>query len=608
MNRAAMQKTNLRHQSDKPLLQIADLGVSFPGVGEVVRDLGLALYPGEAFGIVGESGSGKSMLARAVMQLLPKPGKITSGRILFKGTDLANLKPGDMRRVRGSGIGMVFQEPMTSLNPSMTIGAQITEGLRTQGECSRQALAPRIHAMLERVRIADPEGCLKKYPHEFSGGMRQRILLASVLLMQPDLLIADEPTTALDAVIQKEVLEIMSEVTRDLGVALMLISHDLGAVGAYTERLMVMRKGELVEEGATSDILLRPQHPYTVALIEALPSREKSWRRDIPAASGPLVEVENLRVVFERKSFLPWAKPTCTEALKGVSLTVGRSETVAVVGESGSGKTTLGRAILRLIDHVEGDIRVAGEDVYALSAERLLALRRQMQIVFQDPYSSLDPRRRIGEIVSEGLRHVPDVTRAEYRDRARQALAEVDLSAEYLGRFPHQLSGGQRQRVCIARALIMKPKLIVADEPVSALDITVQAKILELMKRLQVDHGFAYLFISHDLGVVEQIADRVIVMQAGRIVEHGARDMIFDQPRHPYTRLLLKAVPDLHRSADASYRIGTRAYSQPTAAPDGMVFDWAEDGNDSGGAGGAARLIEVADGHFVSCRPGLAAS
>ncbi|CAH1658178.1 ABC transporter ATP-binding protein [Chelatococcus asaccharovorans] len=584
------------------LFSVEGLSIAFPGVGEVVRDISFSIGRGETVGVVGESGSGKSMLARAAMRLLPPQASIVRGRMMFEGQSLFDLSHRDMRAVRGAGIGMVFQEPMTSLNPALTIGSQIKEGLQAHGRMNGRKDSRRILDMLERVRIKEPQACLLKYPHEFSGGMRQRIMLASVLLMKPRLLIADEPTTALDAVIQREVLEIMAEITRDLGVAVMLISHDLGVVGAYTERLVVMQKGNMVEQGRTRDILFRPQHPYTQTLIGSLPSREKSWSRsqsDAVAEKAPLLEVDNLRVVFTRKAGLPFAPAITTDALRGVSLTISPGETVAVVGESGSGKTTLGRAILRLVNKSGGAIRIAGRDVQDLSSEALRHLRRTAQIVFQDPYSSLDPRRRIHEIVAEGLRGDPDVPRRDYRARAAAVLDEVDLPASFLDRFPHQLSGGQRQRVCIARALIMRPSLVIADEPVSALDITVQARILELMKRLQHQHGFAYLFISHDLGVVEQIADRVIVMQAGRVVEEGARDAIFDNPQHPYTRLLLQAVPDLHEVEPGAYEIRRRYYDDEPIAPQGMRFDWQD-------AGGQATLIEIGDRHRVSCVPAAA--
>lgn len=581
-----------------PLLSVEDLSIAFPGVGEVVRNISFTIGRGETVGIVGESGSGKSMLARAAMRLLPEQASITSGRMMFSDRALFDLSAREMRSVRGAGIGMVFQEPMTSLNPALTIGAQIEEGLRAHGRFGSDA-RERILSMLEQVRIKDPVGCLRKYPHEFSGGMRQRIMLASVLLMQPALLIADEPTTALDAVIQREVLEIMAEITRGLGVAVMLISHDLGVVGAYTERLVIMQKGNMVEQGRTSDILLKPAHPYTQTLIASLPSREKSWSRtsSMPVAGEtPLLEVDNLRVTFVRKSGMPFAPSIATDALRGVSLTIRPGETVAVVGESGSGKTTLGRAVLRLTEKSGGAIRIGGRDIHELSGGALRQLRRTAQVVFQDPYSSLDPRRRIHEIVSEGLRSEAGVSRQERHARAAAVLEEVDLPASFLDRFPHQLSGGQRQRVCIARALIMRPSLVIADEPVSALDITVQAKILDLMKQLQAEHGFAYLFISHDLGVVEQIADRVVVMQAGRVVEEGPRDAIFDRPQHPYTRLLLQAVPDLHEVAPGAYEIRSRHYNDQPVAPVGMMFDWDH-------AGGPARLVSVGDHHHVSCVP-----
>jgi peptide/nickel transport system ATP-binding protein len=522
---------------------------------EVVKGISFDVAPGEILGIVGESGSGKTLAARAIMALEPPAISRTAGAIRFDGQDLTQLSPGDLRRLRGARIGMVFQEPMTSLNPSMLIGRQLDEGLALHRKLSAEERRILILDMLRRVGIKDPEGALVSYPHQFSGGMRQRIMLASVMLLQPALLVADEPTTALDAVVQRDVLELMVELTQARGTAVLMISHDLSMVARYTDRVIVMCKGEIVEEGKTQDLLRQPKHPYTQKLLAAMPRRLPV--REIPPTATPIVEVRDLVVDYHgRQGF--FRKEAGKRALHGINLSIKPREVVALVGGSGSGKTTLGRAIAGLLSPSSGEIRYAGRSIVPPRSEGWTDYRLNCQMVFQDPYSSLDPRMTIGALVREALRQVPNMSAREKTERIHEALREVGLGEGYAERFPHELSGGQRQRVAIARAVVRRPAFVIADEPVSALDVTVRAQVLDLFADLQQRHGFSCLFISHDLGVVEQVADRVIVMQDGRVVEEGSRNAIFDRPQHPYTRQLLSAIPALETTAGGGVRLKWR--------------------------------------------------
>ena len=522
----------------QPTLAINNLSVRIGDSDRcVVRDLSLSLPPGGTLALVGESGSGKTMAARAVLGLLPSPLRVAQGsQILFEGTDLCQQPESALRRVRGARIGMVFQEPMVSLNPSMSIGEQMAEGMRLHTRLSRAEIRDRSLAMLERIRIPNPGACLSAYPHEFSGGMRQRIMLASVMLLRPALLIADEPTTALDTLVSREVLDLMIELTHENNTAVLLISHDLGMVARYMRDVVVMKDGAAVEQGTASSVLREPAHAYTRRLVDALPRRSATTARRTTGA--PLVSVHDLAITYPGRQRL-FSRSAPTEAMRGVSLTIREGETLALVGGSGSGKTTLGRALVGLVQPSAGQMRFRGQPLdWRMPAP---GLRQQIQMVFQDPYSSLDPRQRIGAIVAEPLRLEPDLSPAARRERTEEMLQAVGLDGSFMDRLPHQLSGGQRQRVAIARALVRKPAFVVADEPVSALDMTVQAQILRLIRELQDRMGFACLFVSHDLGAVEQVADRVAVMQAGRIVEEGTRDAIFDAPENPYTIALLEA-------------------------------------------------------------------
>uniref|UniRef100_UPI0040397055 ABC transporter ATP-binding protein n=1 Tax=Variovorax sp. BK018 TaxID=3450241 RepID=UPI0040397055 len=520
------------------LLQVSGLTLALVGGRTLVHGISFNIAPGEMIGIVGESGSGKTLAARSLIGLAPPAVHRTTGSIVFDGQEVTALSAGALRKLRGSRIGMVFQEPMTSLNPSMAIGRQLDEGLALHTTLSPTQRRARILEMLDRVRIQDPASALSAYPHRFSGGMRQRIMLASAMLLRPSLLIADEPTTALDAVVQREVMDLMVELTRDHGTAVLMISHDLPMVARYTDRMIVMHQGRIVETNRTAALVGAPQEDYTRKLLAAMPTRGPV--REIPQAA-PILEVDGLVLDFPASGGLLSKRPP-KRALKGIDLRIAPGEVVALVGGSGSGKTTLGRAIAGLLQPSGGRILFEGKGI-ARRSEGWARYRAQCQMVFQDPASSLDPRMTVSASIGEALTGMPGLAPAARRSRILEVLQEVSLPAEVASRYPHELSGGQRQRVAIARAVVRRPAFIVADEPVSALDVTVRAQILELFAQLQSRHGFSCLFISHDLAVVEQIADRVIVMRHGEIVEQGPRDEVFDRPRHDYTRELLAAAP-----------------------------------------------------------------
>ena len=531
----------LRHP-DAPLLRVQDLTLCLrTSQREVVRQVSFELQAGELVGIVGESGSGKTMVARAVVGLEPPAIARSGGWIEVQGRRLDQMTPAALRDVRGGVAGMVFQEPMTSLNPAMRIGHQLEEGLVRHRTLDAAARRTAIVDMLRRIGIADPQAALAAYPHEFSGGMRQRIMLASVMLLKPALLIADEPTTALDAVVQKEVIELMVSLARDHGTAVLMISHDLSMVARYTDRVIVMCQGEVVEHGRTEQLLRSPAHAYTRKLLSAMPRRLPARR---VADAEPVVRTEGLVVEYgSSPSLLKRGKGK--RALHGIDLSIRPGEIVAVVGGSGSGKTTLGRAIAGLLQPAGGRVLFDGQDIGAQRGADYRNYRHHCQMVFQDPFSSLDPRMTIGALVGEALRRFPGIPGAQRHTRVLESLEEVGLLPDHFDRYPHELSGGQRQRAAIARAIVRRPRFVIADEPVSALDMTVQAQILQLFSELQARHGFACLFISHDLAVVEQVADRVVVMESGRIVEQADRDTLFDRPQHPSTRRLLSAIPAL---------------------------------------------------------------
>lgn len=522
-----------------PMLSVRDLTITIgPGGKRIVDALNFDLASGDMIAIVGESGSGKTMAARSILGLLPQP-LVTApdSQILFKGNDITRVEPRALRKIRGAEIGMVFQEPMVSLNPAVTIGEQMAEGLRLHHKLGKAEIRDRSLAMLERIRIKEPGKCLAAYPHEFSGGMRQRIMLASVMLLKPRLLIADEPTTALDTLVQRDVLDLMVELTQANGTAVLLISHDLGMVSHYIPDVIVMSEGKAIESGPSSEVLHAPKHDYTRRLLDALPRRSAGGMRGGDCGK-PVLEVRNVVIDYPGRNRL-FSRTEAKRAVHGVDLTVRSGETLALVGASGSGKTTLGRAIVGLVRPTSGQITFLDAEGRRPADRR--ERHREMQIVFQDPYSSLDPRQRIADIIAEPLKLDRSMNAAARAKRVEEVFSEVGLSPDFGGRFPHQLSGGQRQRVAIARAIVGRPAFVVADEPVSALDMTVQKQILLLIRELQARHNFACLFVSHDLGAVEQVADRIAVMQDGRIVEIGERDDVIDRPQHPYTRQLLEA-------------------------------------------------------------------
>ncbi|WP_374595258.1 dipeptide ABC transporter ATP-binding protein [Sphingosinicella sp.] len=575
------------------LLKVAGLSVAFEGAKKVVDSVSFEVERGEIVALVGESGSGKTLAARSLMGLLPFGAEIVGGEALFSGVDLLRASETDRLAIRGARIGMIFQEPMTSLNPSMRIGDQMAEALKHHAGVSETEARTLCIEMLSRVRIANPKWVLDRYPHQFSGGMRQRIMIASVMLLKPTLVLADEPTTALDVLVQKEVLDLIVELAREAGSGVLLITHDLGLVAQYSHRIYVMRRGRVVEEGASASLLSAPKEDYTRTLLGALPRRGKN--RNVDKSDNILMSADDISVRFPGKRSLPWRKTEDVRPLNGVSMCIRRGETVAIVGESGSGKTTLARALLGLVPITSGTVYFDGIEISSLRLEELRDARRRIRIVFQDPFSALDPRMRIGAIVMEGLRHSYDLSARERAQRVSRTLDEVGLGEGFASRFPHQLSGGQRQRVNIARALVADPDLIVADEPVSALDVTVQAEILNLLARLQSDRGFGCIFISHALGVVEQVADRVMVLYRGNIVETGSRDDIFDRPRHPYTCALLRAAPRLNGDRANGYRLHPFPANQPPPPPG---HDYAQL---EGAAMSMGRLVEVSPGHSVAC-------
>ncbi|MES0884908.1 ABC transporter ATP-binding protein [Roseibium sp. SCP14] len=556
----------------KSLLEIRGLNVSFPlshTTVHAVRNVDMTIGEGEVAAIVGESGSGKTMIGRSILDLLPQPGIISSGSIHFQGNDLTTAGEKAMRAIRGAKIGMIFQEPLVSLNPSLRIGVQMFEAMKLHSSRSMEEIRQSAMDMLERVKIPDPARCLERFPHEFSGGMRQRIMIASVMMLRPRLLIADEPTTALDAVVQKEVLDIMKEIANSYGTAVLLVSHNLGAVAHYADTITVMSKGKVVEHGKADQIIRSPNHVYTQKLLKSLPSGCPDQEQD-DRERTPLLQVRNLAVDFQIPSRWPFGKPSIKRAVDTVSLDISEGEMIGVVGESGSGKTTLGRAIVRLLDTKSGEIHFRGTNVLAAKGKALRKLRTDMQVIFQDPFSSLNPRMKIGALVGEGLRHVPGLSKSDRDKRVHSMLKAVALDADYAERLPHELSGGQRQRIAIARALISKPKLVIADEPVSALDVTVQAQILELLRTLRDQMGFACLFISHDLGVVESICDRVLVMYHGHVLENADTVSLFERPQHPYTCQLLNAVPMLVKT-NSGYEV-QHTKRQATADMSGTFF------------------------------------
>ena len=612
-----------------PILSVSDLTVSFRSDGrwrEVVHGVSFDVGPRETVALVGESGSGKSVSALSILRLLPRDASRIGGRVRFEGRELLAAPEAEMRRVRGDSIAMIFQEPMTSLNPVLTIGFQIAEALIRHRGLSRSAAEAEALRLLDKVRIPAARSRLHEYPHRFSGGMRQRVMIAMALACRPKLLIADEPTTALDVTIQAQILDLIKSLQDEEGMSVLFITHDMGVVAEIADRTVVMYRGRAVEAGPTARIFSEPTEPYTRALLAAVPrlgtmaGRARPMRfpvvdratglaaptpetpDTVRAAERPVLEVRDLTTRFDIRSGLLGRVTGRVHAVERVSFSLAAGETLALVGESGCGKSTTGRSILRLVEPLSGSVLLDGEDITGLDPKTLRARRQRMQMIFQDPFASLDPRLSVGAAVAEPLLINRIAAPREARRRAEDLLARVGLPPETAARFPHEFSGGQRQRICIARALALNPRLIVADEAVSALDVSVKAQVVNLMLDLQAEFGLAYLFISHDMAVVERVSHRVAVMYLGEIVEIGPRAAIFGDPRHPYTKKLLAAVPvpdparrgERHALPDDEIRSPIRPpdYVPPErlyreVAPGHVVQDWGTEW-DAGARQGAA--------------------
>ena len=587
-----------------PILAVEDLCIDArtpEGLRPVLEGVGFALAPGETLCLAGESGSGKSLTALAIMRLLSPSLRVRSGSITLAGRELTGLPERAMRLLRGGDVAMIFQEPMTSLNPVMTIGAQLTEAIRTHG--GGPAGAPemrepgwstgrpivgadgspeaRARAMLDAVHITEPARRMGQYPHELSGGMRQRVMIAMALSCRPKVLIADEPTTALDVTVQAQILTLMRELKAEFGTSILLITHDMGVVAEMADRVAVLKTGRMVEQGSVLDIFDRPRHDYTRTLLKAVLRLGSRTGRDGPprvsdAASpavspGPVLFVRDLTVSYGGRAGWFGGKAVSAPAVKCVSLELRQGETLGLVGESGSGKSTTGKAVLGLVPFT-GEVVIDGTAVAGLSHRAMKPVRRKAQMIFQDPYASLDPRMSVGAAIAEPLAIHGIGASADRRDRVMALLKRVHLSPDHATRYPHEFSGGQRQRICIARALALQPKIIVADESVSALDVSVRGHVLDLMLELQEEMGLAYLFISHDMAVIERMSHRVAVMRGGEIVEQGSRRAVFEDARHPYTQALLRAVPHPEPRASTEDRQARTSHEPEGAiAPQDLV-------------------------------------
>ena len=557
-------------RAGEPVLSVRGLTTSFRVDGDwktVVRDVSFDVMPGETVAIVGESGSGKSVTSLSVMRLLAKGSSRIAGSVLLNGKDVLSLSDKAMRRVRGNDAAMIFQEPMTSLNPVFTIGRQISEALTCHGDISKAEARAETVRLLEKVRIPNAAARFDDYPHQFSGGMRQRVMIAMALASRPRLLIADEPTTALDVTIQGQILDLIKLLQEEEGMSVLFITHDMGVVAEIADRTIVMYRGEAIETGATADIFRNGRKPYTRALLSAVPRLGSmaghGWPLRFPVVdvetgqrseptevagtvenvAAPVLEVKNLTTRFDVLGGLLGRKVGAVHAVENVSFDLAQGETLALVGESGCGKSTTGRSITRLVQPNGGTVRLEGQDVLTLDTAAMRHARRSIQMIFQDPFASLNPRMSIGATVAEPLTEHGLATNAEAREKAADLLKRVGLDPDMMKRYPHEFSGGQRQRICIARALALDPRVIVADESVSALDVSIKAQVCNLMMDLQQSLKLAFLFISHDMAVVERVSHRVAVMYLGEIVEIGPREAVFSDPRHPYTKKLMAAVP-----------------------------------------------------------------
>ncbi|WP_313515930.1 ABC transporter ATP-binding protein [Pseudomonas sp.] len=527
-------------ETSRPLLSVERLCIDF-GPKRVVSELSFALHAGKTLCIAGESGSGKSLTSLAIMGLLPKAASVPGGAILFEGRDLLGCSDRQMQELRGKDIGMIFQEPMTSLNPLMTVGRQLQETVRRHESLSGQETRARARQMLDAVRVPQVDKRLAQYPHELSGGMRQRVMIAMAMLCKPRVLIADEPTTALDVTIQAQILELMRELQAEFDTTLLMITHDMGVVAEMADEVVVMNQGQMEERAEVRQLFAAPQAAYTRKLLAAVPVLGSAGLPESREDRPVVLEVENLQVRFPLRG--GWFKPTRNvHAVENVSFRLRQGETLGIVGESGCGKSTTGRALLSMLPF-DGSVKLLGRELNGIGGEALREVRQDIQMIFQDPYASLNPRKTILDLVGEPLLIHGQGDRRQRQARVAELLEQVGLPAEAMQRYPHMFSGGQRQRICIARALALNPKVIIADESVSALDVSVQAQVLELLERLQREHDLSYVFISHDMAVVERICHRVAVMFCGQIVEIGRRDQVLGNPQHPYTQRLLSAVP-----------------------------------------------------------------